>query len=117
MIIMKFKQRKIKQRKINKIVRNMNKNLQEDNLWRGRFIVHQIYSDWESYEDGSGGCLRVTLNVRDKKTGVNKNYYFDNYSWSWDLFQYVNDFIIYDSHVWDNIQEVKDDITDWSKVK
>ncbi len=114
---MTYKLRKVAQRKINRYVRQMNRNLKEDNLWRGRFVVHQVYSDWESFSDNSGGRLQVALNVRDKKTGVNRSFYFDSYDYPWKLFSEVNDFIIYDSHVWDNIQEVKEDTTDWSKVR
>ena len=35
---MKDKQRKKAQRKINKLVRALNQNIREDNLWRGRFV-------------------------------------------------------------------------------
>ena len=37
---MKDKMRKKAQRKINKLVRNMNKNIHDDNLWRGLWFLY-----------------------------------------------------------------------------
>ena len=114
---MKFKQRKQAQRKINSHVRALNKNLQEDNLWRGRFVIRQEKANWESFDDHSGGILQVKINIRDKKTGLTKVEYINNYNYKYKLWLFANDFICKDSGVWDNIQEVKNDTTDWSKVK
>lgn len=114
---MKNKERKKAQRKINKLVRALNTNVREDNLWRGRFIVHQIQDFWEAFDDGSGGVLTVVLEIRDLKTGLYQDFIIDNYDRSWKLFEKVNKFISEDSGVWNNIQEVKDDKTDWTKVK
>ena len=58
---MKDKQRKKAQRKINKRVAILNKNLLNDNLWRGRFFIRQTDANWERFEDGSGGLLKVWL--------------------------------------------------------
>lgn len=114
---MKNKERKKAQRKINKLVRALNTNVREDNLWRGRFIVHQIQDFWEAFDDGSGGVLTVVLEIRDLKTGLYQDFIIDNYDRSWKLFEKINKFISEDSGVWNNIQEVKDDKTDWTKVK
>ena len=114
---MKNKQRKCEQRKINKYVQTLNKNILKDNLWRGRFIVRQINAYWEAFDDGSGGVLTVVLEIRDLKTGLYQDFIIDNYDRGWKLFEKVNKFIVEDSGVWDNIQEVKDDKTDWTKVK
>ena len=114
---MKNKQRKREQRKINKYVQNLNKGILKDNLWRGRFIVRQIQDFWEAFDDGSGGVLTVVLEIRDLKTGLYQDFIIDNYDRGWKLFEKVNKFIVEDSGVWDNIQEVKDDKTDWTKIK
>ena len=114
---MKNKQRKCEQRKINKYVQTLNKNILKDNLWRGRFIVRQTNAYWEAFDDGSGGVLTVVLEIRDLKTGLYQDFIIDNYDRGWKLFEKVNKFIVEDSGVWDNIQEVKDDKTDWTKVK
>ena len=54
------------QRAINRAVRGFNKQLEQDNLWLGRFIVRQ-YEDspqWCRYEDGSGAELYVPALAR-----------------------------------------------------
>ena len=62
--------RKVHQRAINKLVRAMNKNLQQDNLWCGRFKVTQKgASQWHFYSDGSGADLYVCLKFSDLVTG------------------------------------------------
>ena len=114
---MKNKIRKREQRKINCYVRMLNKNILNDNLWRGRFTMHQIQDFWEAFDDGSGGVLTVVLEIRDLKTGLYQNFIIDNYDRDWKLFEKVNQFIVEYSGVWNNIQEVKDDKTDWTKVK
>lgn len=114
---MRDKQRKKAQSKINHNVRAMNKNLQNDDLWRGRFYVHQTDAYWDRFEDGSGGELRVWLEIRDKKTGLYHGFMIDNYDRGWHLWEKVNDFIVSKSSVWDNIDAVKNDKTKWEKVK
>lgn len=112
-----WKDRKKAQKKINKKVHAMNLNILNDNLWRGRFYVHQVDANWERFEDGSGGCLSVWLEIRDKKTGLYKGFRFDNYDGGWKLWSAVNDFICEDSGVWEDINLVKADKTDWTKIK
>ena len=62
--------RKVHQRAMNKIVRAMNRNLEQDELWRGRFKVCQVgCPQWRRYEDGSGAELYVRLKFIDRATG------------------------------------------------
>lgn len=114
---MKNKLRKKAQRTINKYVRALNKNIQKDNLWRGRFVFRQTDSYWEEFEDRSGGLLNVIIEARDLKTGKFWAFAMDNYDRGWRLFEKANKFIVDFSGVWDNINLVKNDKTDWSKVK
>lgn len=111
------KMRKKAQKTINKHTRALNKNLREDYLWRGRFYVHQIASDWEKFEDNSGGELICILEIRDKKTGLFKTFRVNNYDVRFKLWEIGNNFIVQDSGVWDDISAVKNDTTDWSKIK
>lgn len=111
------KLRKRAQKQINHFTRGLNKNLLNDELWRGRFYVHQVDANWEEFDDKSGGELHVWLEVRDKKTGLFRGFAVSNYGTGWNLWSAVNEFIVKDSHVWDNIDEVKNDKTDWTKVK
>ena len=71
--------RKTHQRAINRAVRALNKRLELDDLWNGRFIVRQ-YEDspqWRKYEDGSGAELWVKLKFIDRATG---RYYVGNHT-------------------------------------
>lgn len=64
------KNKKRHQRAINKLVRAFNRQLEQDDLWLGRFMVRQIYSpQWYYYEDGSGAELFVHLKFIDRATG------------------------------------------------
>ena len=61
--------RKEQQRHINKLVRKMNKNIEKDELWKGRFCARQVGSpQWTIYDDKSGAELFVYLLFIDKKT-------------------------------------------------
>ena len=55
---------------MNRAVRNMNKIIEKDNLWRGRFYIRQIQSEFKIYEDGSGAELYVRLRFFDRVTGI-----------------------------------------------
>lgn len=114
---MRDKQMKKAQKKINKSVRALNKNIREDTLWRGRFVIRQLQADWERFDDGSGGILMALLEIRDLKTGTYMNFTVDNYASGWRLFEEGNKFICEYSGVWDDISLVKNDKTDYSKIK
>ena len=64
------KNRKRHQRAMNKLMRDLNKNIENDNLWQGRFYVKQTAAQWHEYEDKSGAELWVVLSFIDKKTGI-----------------------------------------------
>lgn len=116
---MKFKHRKSAQRKINKAVKNMNKSIAVDPLWRGRFCAHQTYSSWESFTDGSGGILNVNIEFKDKKTGYTKLFLFDSCGRiEWYLFLAMNDFIVTDCHdsTWGDREAILADTTDYTKI-
>ena len=61
--------RKVHQRYINRHVRQMNKNIYNDSLWKGRFIVKQKDARFMRYSDGSGSYLYVLLQFIDQLTG------------------------------------------------
>ena len=55
---------------MNKIIRKMNKNIEQDLLWKGRFCARQVGSpQWTVYDDMSGAELFVHILFIDKKTG------------------------------------------------
>ena len=62
--------RKVHQRAINKLVRAINRNLEQDGLWRGRFKICQVgCPQWRRYKDCSGAELWVKLKFIDRATG------------------------------------------------
>lgn len=121
---MMYKQRKKAQRKMNHRVRMLNKNIQEDNLWKGRFEVRQKDSIWSEFSDGSGGELYVNLRFYDKKTGYYKDAFLDmlypceHEFFNYQLFLRMNEFIINDCGVWDETpspRETEKFIKDYTK--
>ena len=62
--------RKRHQRELNKLIRRFNKNLNEDELWQGRFQVWQVDSPvWMMHEDQTANLL-VRLRFVDRATGA-----------------------------------------------
>ena len=63
--------RKKHQRRMNKYVRELNKNIANDDLWRGRFVISQEGNPgFYIYEDKSGAEMpHVHLVITDLKTG------------------------------------------------
>lgn len=96
--------RKKHQRKMNKLVRDLNKNIELDNLWRGRFYIRQVATQWYQYSDKSGYELWVVLELRDRKTGKAKQIAETVNHWNmWHgskLFWEMNTFIVEDVDVW-----------------
>lgn len=96
------KNAKVHQRRINRYMRDLNNNIKNDNLWQGRFYVHQIGRQRYNYEDGSGMELWVTLEFVDRKTGRTKQVLDTVNSWTFsgDLWIEMNNFIVSDVNVW-----------------
>lgn len=60
-------------RRINKLIREMNKQIKEDNLWQGRFTCKLVgCPQWVKYTDGSGGRLYCRCEFEDSQTGFRK---------------------------------------------
>ena len=113
---MKFKWIKRDQKKVNKWVRAFNQKLREDELWRGRFYVHQerIYH-YHTFDDGSGGILGIAFSLNDRKTGMSKEVYFSNYNY-FHLGLAMNNFIVHDVDVWhENPRPSLDTAVDYTK--
>jgi len=72
--------RKVHQRKLNKLIRQLNQNVLNDSLWNGRFFVRQYSAEFRRYEDGSGGELFVYLRFYDKKDMKYQEFYGDSCS-------------------------------------
>lgn len=84
------------QRKINALVRDLNKSMEEDDLWRGRFVIWQWNRQCRRWEDGSGVNWDAQFILYDKKTKIwKKTSYYSNYNLFYDLAKEMNNFIIY----------------------
>ena len=64
--------RKKHQRRMNRCVRAVNENIENDSLWQGRFVIRQVGSpQFVEYEDHSGADLYyIQLKITDKITGA-----------------------------------------------
>lgn len=74
---MRDKMRKKYQNKLNKLVRHLNKLVEQDNEWKGRFIFRQINSKWYKFGDNSGGVLVAFIRAYDKETGYYHDYTYE----------------------------------------
>lgn len=97
---MRSKNRRVHQRWLNKYIRWVNDSIRDDSLWMGRFIVDQVSTDMEWFNDGSGGLMHCHLRFRDKKTGITRDWYTNCLEVRWNIFFKMNDFIIKDCEVW-----------------
>ena len=107
------------QSKLNKKIKILNKDIAEDNLWRGRFIFRQIEAGWEKFDDKSG-ILRVVIRAYDKKTKLFRDYFLDYcpsfVSIEWFISMDIcNDFIINFLQVWKYEDPYKESF-DWTSV-
>lgn len=116
--------RKKYQRKMNYYMRKINKNIENDDLWRGRFVMRQDCAQWARYVDGSGHTLYIRLYCVDKKTG--RKQYFPMRSVNslcfWNghkLWEMMNNFIVDYLDVWTNEgrEILYSDKTDYRKVE
>lgn len=111
------------QRRINYYMRKINKNIENDNLWHGRFVMRQYCAQWAHYIDGPGHMLYVGLRCIDKKTGrqqffplrsVNDLCFWNGHK----LWEMMNNFIVEYLDVWaEGHEALYSDKTDYNKVK
>jgi hypothetical protein len=98
-----LKRKKI-QRHINIVLRAMNRNLENDPLWLGRFYAHQEQIMYEMSEDGSYCYARVIVKLTDRKTGKFAFHYFhkeDFMGSTWRIWEAMNKFIVEYCKVWE----------------
>lgn len=96
------KRKKI-QRHINSVLRNLNKNIERDNLWLGRFYCHQKNIRYEMSEDGSYRYAKAEIEFIDRKIGRTLIRYFDKEDFmgsTWRIWCAMNDFIVEYCDVW-----------------
>ena len=96
------------QREINRLVRQVNKSIEKDDLWHGRFCVKQVESpQWHVYEDKSGAEYFVHLKFIDKCTGrywvqaETVNHWRGSFGNGWRIWDRMNWFIVEYCNVWE----------------
>lgn len=108
------------QRKMNKAMRLMNQNIENDSLWRGRFYVRSRKTLFYQYEDKSGYGMICELLFVDKKTGRVVSDYASVNEWCYfggsRLARRMNEFITEDCKVWEEIPDPREDVTDYRRV-
>lgn len=100
-----MKMRKSYQRKLNKLIRQVNNNIANDDLWQGRFVFRQINAAFERFSDNSGGILYSLIRGYDKKTGYYKDTWiryapYFNFFNGYRLWEMANIFIVEYTQVW-----------------
>ena len=77
------------QRRLNHYMRRLNRDIEKDMLWRGRFVVRSGCTSFQQYEDKSGHELYVELIFKDKRNGK-----------EWKQYGTVNEFCHFSSQLW-----------------
>ena len=88
-----------KQKIINRLVRQINKALEEDQAFYGRIYLRQFSAGWNDFADGSGGMWFGVIRIYDKVTNTYKSVIGNIYEVQRTLFVEVNDFIVYDLQI------------------
>lgn len=117
--------RKKHQRAFNALMRRVNKVIENDELWRGRYVVRQIQSTFRTYEDKSGADLFLHIRFYDKKTGETWDRWESSFHYLFfngnHLFYEMNEFITQHTSTWTDLEigEVLDpykDTIDYRKL-
>lgn len=109
--------RKKHQRKVTRAIRTMNKDIEQDKLWKGRFFARTLKTSFRIYPDKSGAVIYVFLQFCDKKTGITRAEWFDEWDiMRWKMFWSMNDFIVNYCDAWRN-DNPRYDETDYTKIK
>ena len=98
-----FKDRKKQQRKVNKIIKEVNQRMKDDSLWRGRFQIKQLRSDYRPFPRDycDYGNFYVELEFIDKKTGKTKrSWYHPPLFFREYIYTVLNNFIAIYCDVW-----------------
>ena len=112
---MKSHNRKNHQRWFNQYCRYVNKCIENDPLWLGRFYVKQNRTFMEWFEDGSGGLMYAELIMQDKKTKTMRIKRYSGLDMEWIFWWDFNNFIIEDCKVWEEVPDPRDNRIDYRK--
>ena len=114
---MKSHNRKNHQRWFNQYCRYVNRTIENDDLWLGRFYVSQARTFMDWFEDGSGGMMSAEIIMHDRKTNRTRCGYYGGLDMDWKFWRDFNDFIIEDCKVWEEVPDVRMNRIDYRKGK
>lgn len=84
-------------RKVMRAIRAMNKNIEDDEKWLGRFKIRARAFQHFTYEDGSANRCAVVFDIIDTKTGITQICCLPDHAflspYSFDFWNVVNDFV------------------------
>lgn len=112
---MKSRKRKNHQRWFNQYCHYINKTIENDPLWLGRFCVKQVRTKMYWFEDGSGGLMSAEILMIDKKTNIAKTRWYDGLEMDWKFWEDFNNFIIEDCKVWEENPDPRENRIDFRK--
>ena len=95
--------RKKIQRHINKVIRDLNRTVERDELWRGRFYCKQTDIAFANAKDGAYTDAAIGVEFIDRKSGKAMHYIFrkeDFMGTAWRLWERMNYFITAWCDVW-----------------
>ena len=112
---MKSHNRKNHQRWFNQYCRYVNKSIEDDDLWLGRFYVRQNRTFVEWFEDNSGGLMYAEIHMIDKKTKKVRVGWYSGLEMDYKFWQDFNSFIIDDCKVWEEVPDIRTNRIDYRK--
>lgn len=112
---MKSHNRRKHQRWVNRHCRYVNKSIENDDLWLGRFYISQNGSFMDWFDDKSGGLMYVNITIHDKKTGRTHTEWYDGLELEYRLWWDLNDFIVNDCKVWEEVPDIRTNRIDYRK--
>lgn len=99
----------------NRYCRKVNKSIENDDLWLGRFYIDQKATQMHWFDDGSGGIMYALIVMHDRKTGRTKEKWYDGLDMEWKFWWDFNNFIIEDCKVWEEQPDPRDNRIDYRK--
>ena len=112
---MKSHNRKNHQRWFNQYCRYVNKSIEDDDLWLGRFYVRQNRTFIEWFEDNSCGLMYAEIHMIDKKTKKVRVGWYSGLEMDYKFWRDFNSFIIDDCKVWEEVPDIRTNRIDYRK--
>ena len=112
---MKSHNRKNHQRWFNQYCHYVNKSIEDDDLWLGRFYVRQNRTFIEWFEDNSGGLMYAEIHMIDKKTKKVRVGWYSGLEMDWKFWRDFNSFIVDDCKVWEEVPDIRTNRIDYRK--